>query len=54
MALCYGTPMGAEIEDRGAGVLDRAFERVKAALRKFDGPEGFDAPMSAHIVTATK
>jgi SAM-dependent methyltransferase len=53
-ALCYGTPMGAEIEDRGADVLAEAFERVKAALRSFDGPQGFDAPMSAHIVTATK
>jgi SAM-dependent methyltransferase len=53
-ALCYGTPMGSEIEDRGAGVLEQAFERVKAALAEFDGPDGFDAPMSAHIVTATR
>ena len=53
-ALCYGTPMGSEIEDRGADALDQAFERVKAALRKFEGPSGFDAPMSAHIVSATK
>jgi len=53
-ALCYGTPMGVEVEDRSPGTLDRAFERVKAGLRAFDGPDGFDAPMSAHIVTATR
>ena len=53
-ALCYGTPMGAEIEDFGPGALDEAFERVKSALREFDGPDGFAAPMSAHIVTATR
>jgi ubiquinone/menaquinone biosynthesis C-methylase UbiE len=53
-ALCYGTPMGSEIADRGDDVLETAFERVKSALRQFDGPDGFDAPMSAHIVTATR
>ena len=53
-ALCYGTPMGVEIEDRAPGTLDRAFEKVKAALAKFDGPDGCEAPMSAHIVTATR
>ncbi|HEU4810475.1 MAG TPA: class I SAM-dependent methyltransferase [Sphingomicrobium sp.] len=53
-ALCYGTPMGAEIEDFGPHALDEAFERVKSALSEFDGPDGFVAPMSAHIVTATK
>jgi ubiquinone/menaquinone biosynthesis C-methylase UbiE len=53
-ALCYGTPMGVEVEDRAPGTLDRAFEKVKSGLRLFDGPNGFDAPMSAHIVTATR
>jgi SAM-dependent methyltransferase len=53
-ALCYGTPMGVEVEDRASGTLDRAFENVRSGLRAFDGPDGFDAPMSAHIVTATK
>ena len=53
-ALCYGTPMAAEIEDFGPHALDEAFERVKSALREFDGPDGFVAPMSAHIVTATR
>jgi SAM-dependent methyltransferase len=53
-ALCYGTPMGVEVGDRAPDALDRAFEKVKSALRKFDSPDGFDAPMSAHIVTATR
>jgi len=53
-ALCYGTPMGVEVEDRAPGALDRAFEMVRSGLRAFDGPNGFDAPMSAHIVTAAK
>ena len=53
-ALCYGTPMGVEVEDREPGTLDRAYERVKSALEAFEGPDGCDAPMSAHIVTATR
>jgi len=53
-ALCYGTPMGVEVEDREHGTLDRAFAIVEAKLRAMEGPEGVDAPMSAHIVTATK
>jgi SAM-dependent methyltransferase len=52
-ALCYGTPMGVEIEDRAPGTLDRAFERVVEAFRRFEGPAGIDAPMAAHVVTAT-
>jgi ubiquinone/menaquinone biosynthesis C-methylase UbiE len=53
-ALCYGTPMGLEISDRAPGSLERVFEAVEQAFRKFEGPDGIDAPMSAHIVTATK
>ena len=53
-ALCYGTPMGVEVSDREPGSLDRVFERVKQALLRFEGPEGVDAPMAAHIVTATR
>ena len=53
-ALCYGTPMGVEVEERAPGTLDRAFDRVRAALERFEGPGGIDAPMAAHIVTATK
>ena len=32
-ALCYGTPMGVEIEERGPGSLERVFEAVEQALR---------------------
>jgi SAM-dependent methyltransferase len=53
-ALCYGTPMSVELEDREPGSLDRAFEMVERSLRSFEGPDGLEAPMSAHIVTATK
>ena len=53
-ALCYGTPMSVELEEREPGSLDRAFEQVERSLRAFEGPNGVDAPMSAHIVTATK
>jgi SAM-dependent methyltransferase len=53
-ALCYGTPTSVELEDREPGSLDRAFEQVERSLRTFEGPAGIDAPMSAHIVTATK
>ena len=53
-ALCYGTPMSVELEEREPGSLNRAFEQVERSLRAFEGPSGFDAPMSAHIVTATK
>lgn len=53
-ALCFGTPMGLEIADRGEGSLERVFEAVERACRQFEGPDGIDAPMSAHVVTATK
>ena len=53
-ALCYGTPMGLEISDREPGSLERVFEAVVQAFRKFETPDGIDAQMSAHVVTATK
>ena len=53
-ALCYGTPMGVEVEDRAPGTLDRAFMMVERKLSAMASAEGLDAPMSAHIVTATK
>ncbi len=53
-ALCYGTPMGVEVDDREPGSLDQVFAAVEQAFRRFEGPDGIDAPMSAHIVTATK
>ena len=53
-ALCYGTPMGLEIADRASGSLERVFGAVEQAFRKFEGADGIDAPMSAHVVTATR
>jgi len=53
-ALCYGTPMGTELDEREVGSLERVFPLVEHALRRFEAPTGIDAPMSAHVVTATK
>ncbi len=53
-ALTQGTPMRSEIEKRGAGALVTATAVAADALRQFEGADGFDAPMSAHIVTATR
>ena len=52
--LVYGSPMGVELEDYGPGALDRVFEQLLQAAGGYEGPNGFDAPMSAHIVTAAK
>jgi len=54
--LCYGSPMRVELEleDYGPDALDRTFEQVARAARQFEGPNGFEAPMTAHVVTATK
>ena len=54
IGLCQGTPMRAEIEKCGPGALDRATDCAAQALRRFEGPDGLDAPMSAHVVVATK
>jgi ubiquinone/menaquinone biosynthesis C-methylase UbiE len=54
MGLVQSTPMRNELEQRGPGTLERATAAATDALRQFEGPDGFDAPMSAHIVTATK
>ena len=53
-ALCHGTPMGVEIDERAPGSLNRIYAAVELSLREFEGPDGVDALMSAHIVTATK
>ena len=53
-ALCHGTPMGVEVSERAPGSLDRIFAAVERSLQRFESLNGIDAPMSAHIVTATK
>jgi ubiquinone/menaquinone biosynthesis C-methylase UbiE len=54
IALVQGTPMRTEIEQRDPAMLSVATDAAAEALRQFEGPDGFDAPMSAHIVTSTK
>jgi len=54
VALVQGTPMRSDIEEVAPGQLDAATDAAEQALRQFEGPDGFDAPMSAHLVTSTK
>ena len=49
--MCLGSPLTAEIEERGKGAVERATAAAERALRKFDGEE---VPMSAIFATATK
>ena len=49
--LVLGSPFRAEIERRDPSGLDRALDAVTEALRRWDRK---DAPISAHVVTATK
>ena len=54
IALVQGTPMRTDIEEVAPGKLAAATDAAEAALRQFEGPGGFEAPMSAHLVLATK
>ena len=54
IALVQGTPVRADIEQIDAGKLGQATDAAAEALRQFEGPDGFDAPMSARLVTAIK
>ncbi len=54
IGLVQGTPMRSEIEQRGPDLLARATDVATGALEQFDGPDGFDAAMSAHLVTAVR
>ena len=54
IALVQGTPMRADIEQIDPALLGPATDAAADALREFEGPDGFAAPMSAHVVTATK
>ena len=49
--LVLGSPFRAEIEQRDPDGLERALDAVTDALQAWDGKE---APMSAHVVTATR
>ena len=52
--MCQGSPLRAEIEARDHSALERVTAAAATALKQFEGPDGFDAPMSAHLVIATK
>ena len=54
IALVQGTPMRSDIEQVDPTMLGPATDAAAEALRQFEGPGGFDAPMSARLVTATK
>ena len=54
IALVQGTPMRSDIEQIDPAMLDRATDAAAEALRQYEGPDGFDAPMSARLVIATK
>ena len=54
IGLVQGTPMRSEIEQRDPAMLRVATDAAAEALKAMEGPDGFEAPMSAHIVTATK
>ena len=53
--LTHGTPLRAEIEERGAGRLGEATDAAAAALSALSGSDGtIEAPMSAHVFVATR
>jgi len=54
IALVQGTPMRADIEEVAPGMLEAATDVAARALTRFEGIDGFEAPMSAHLVIATK
>jgi ubiquinone/menaquinone biosynthesis C-methylase UbiE len=54
IALVQGTPMRSDIEQVDPTMLGPATDAAAEALRQFEGPGGFDAPMSARLVTAIK
>jgi ubiquinone/menaquinone biosynthesis C-methylase UbiE len=54
IALVQGTPVRSDIEQINPKMLGPATDAAEAALRQYEGPDGFEAPMSARLVTAIK
>jgi len=52
VGLVQGSPLRLEIEARDAARLEEVTEAVAQALAVFEGPDGLDAPLSAHVVSA--
>ena len=52
--LCRGSPLAAEIAAHGPDAMDRAVEAAARALAPLlDGDGKLDAPMAAHVLTAS-
>jgi len=54
IALVQGTPVRSDIEQIDPSRLHEATDAAERALNQYEGPAGFDAPMSARLVTAIK
>jgi ubiquinone/menaquinone biosynthesis C-methylase UbiE len=54
IALVQGTPVRSDIEQIDPSRLYEATDAAERALIQYEGPGGFDAPMSARLVTAIK
>jgi hypothetical protein len=54
IGLVQGTPVRSDIEQIDPAMLGAATDAATQALRQYEGPGGFDAPMSARLVTAIK
>lgn len=53
--MCLGSPLRAEIEERGPGALDKALAAARTAVARFAGKDGrIDAEMTALIITASR
>ena len=46
--------INSDIEQIDPTMLGQATKAAEAALRQYEGPGGFDAPMTARFVTAIK
>ncbi len=54
IGLVQGTPVRSDIEQIDPSMLGPATDAAAAALQQYEGPDGFDAPMTARLVTAIK
>jgi SAM-dependent methyltransferase len=54
IGLVQGTPVRSDIEQIDPTMLGAATDAATRALQQYEGPGGFDAPMSARLVTAIK
>jgi SAM-dependent methyltransferase len=54
IGISHGSPLAAEIEVHGPDSLARAADAVAEALAGLGGPDGIDAPMSAHVFTVRR